>query len=86
MISIIVIKKILPYLRKTGFKSFRMSIAWTRIFPQGDELEANEEGLAFYDRVFDELLINYGIEPVVTISHYEMPVNLVKEVWWLEKP
>ncbi|WP_338449408.1 6-phospho-beta-glucosidase [Niallia oryzisoli] len=61
-----------------GFKVFRMSIAWTRIFPNGNELEANEEGLAFYDRVFDELYKN-GIEPVVTISHYEMPVNLVKK-------
>lgn len=61
-----------------GFKAFRMSIAWTRIFPKGDELEANEEGLAFYDRVFDELH-KYGIEPVVTISHYEMPLHLVKE-------
>ncbi|MFX0561175.1 glycoside hydrolase family 1 protein [Tepidibacillus infernus] len=61
-----------------GFKAFRMSIAWTRIFPKGDELEPNDEGLAFYDRVFDELH-KYGIEPVVTISHYEMPVHLVKE-------
>jgi len=61
-----------------GFKVFRMSIAWTRIFPQGTELEPNEEGLAFYDRVFDELH-KHGIEPVVTISHYEMPLNLVKE-------
>ncbi|WP_419883472.1 glycoside hydrolase family 1 protein [Peribacillus sp. B-H-3] len=61
-----------------GFKSFRMSIAWTRIFPKGDELEPNEEGLAFYDRVFDELH-KYGIEPVVTISHYEMPLHLVKK-------
>lgn len=61
-----------------GFKAFRMSIAWTRIFPNGDELEANEEGLSFYDRVFDELH-KYGIEPVVTISHYEMPLHLVKE-------
>lgn len=60
-----------------GFKVYRMSIAWTRIFPNGDELEPNEAGLAFYDRVFDELH-KYGIEPVVTISHYEMPVNLVK--------
>ncbi|WP_018931956.1 glycoside hydrolase family 1 protein [Gracilibacillus lacisalsi] len=60
-----------------GFKVFRMSIAWTRIFPKGDEKEPNEEGLAFYDRVFDELH-KHGIEPVVTISHYEMPVNLVK--------
>lgn len=61
-----------------GFKVYCMSIAWTRIFPNGNELEANEGGLAFYDRVFDELH-KYGIEPVVTISHYEMPVNLVKE-------
>ncbi len=61
-----------------GFKAFRMSIAWTRIFPNGDEIEANEEGLVFYDRVFDELN-KYGIEPVVTISHYEMPLHLVKE-------
>lgn len=61
-----------------GFKAFRMSIAWTRIFPNGDELEPNEEGLAFYDKVFDELLKN-GIEPVVTLSHYEMPLHLVTE-------
>ncbi|WP_080848612.1 glycoside hydrolase family 1 protein [Cytobacillus gottheilii] len=61
-----------------GFKVYRMSIAWSRIFPDGNEAEPNEEGLAFYDRVFDELH-KYGIEPVVTISHYEMPLNLVKE-------
>jgi 6-phospho-beta-glucosidase len=61
-----------------GFKCFRMSIAWTRIFPRGDEKEPNEEGLKFYDAVFDELL-KYGIEPVVTISHYETPLTLVKE-------
>jgi 6-phospho-beta-glucosidase len=58
-----------------GFKCYRMSIAWTRIFPNGDELEPNEAGLEFYDRVFDEL-IKYGIEPVVTLSHYEMPLHL----------
>lgn len=61
-----------------GFKAFRMSIAWTRIFPNGDEAEPSEEGLQFYDRVLDELR-KYGIEPVVTISHYEMPLHLVKE-------
>lgn len=61
-----------------GFKTFRMSISWSRIFPKGDELVPNEEGLAFYDRVFDELL-KYNIEPVVTISHYELPLHLVKE-------
>ncbi|UFT99873.1 glycoside hydrolase family 1 protein [Radiobacillus kanasensis] len=61
-----------------GFKTFRMSIAWSRIFPNGDELEPNEEGLAFYDRVFDELA-KYNIEPLVTISHYETPLHLIKE-------
>jgi len=61
-----------------GFKVFRMSIAWSRIFPNGDELEPNEEGLAFYDRVFDELA-KYDIEPLVTIAHYETPLHLIKE-------
>ena len=60
-----------------GFKAFRTSIAWTRIFPNGDETEPNEEGLQFYDRLFDELR-KHQIEPVVTISHYEMPLGLVK--------
>ena len=60
-----------------GFKCFRTSIAWTRIFPNGDELEPNEEGLKFYDNLFDELL-KYHIEPVITLSHFEMPYHLVK--------
>ncbi|EEL19847.1 6-phospho-beta-glucosidase [Bacillus toyonensis] len=60
-----------------GFKCFRMSIAWTRIFPNGDELEPNEEGLKFYDDIFSELA-KYNIQPIVTISHYEMPLALVK--------
>lgn len=59
-----------------GFKAYRMSIAWTRIFPNGDDAEPNEAGLKFYDDVFDELH-KYGIEPVVTLHHYEMPLNLV---------
>lgn len=58
-----------------GFKCYRMSIAWTRIFPTGEEDEPNEKGLAFYDAVFDECL-KYNIEPIVTISHYEMPLHL----------
>jgi len=58
-----------------GFKCFRMSLAWTRLFPNGDELEPNEEGLAFYDRVFD-CLIKHNIVPIVSLSHYEMPLNL----------
>ncbi len=61
-----------------GFKCFRMSIAWTRIFPTGMEEEPNEAGLAFYDKVFDELQ-KYGIEPLVTISHYELPYALVEQ-------
>ncbi|MFL4358855.1 6-phospho-beta-glucosidase [Streptococcus uberis] len=61
-----------------GFKCFRTSIAWSRIFPNGDEREPNEEGLQFYDNVFDELL-KYGIEPVITLSHFEMPYHIAKE-------
>lgn len=60
-----------------GFKVFRMSIAWSRIFPNGDDAEPNEKGLQFYDDVFDELA-KYGIEPLVTISHYETPLALAK--------
>lgn len=65
-------------LAEMGFKTFRLSIAWTRIFPLGDEAEPNEAGLKFYDAVFDECL-KYGIEPLVTLSHYEMPYGLVKK-------
>ena len=65
-------------LAEMGFKCFRLSINWTRIFPNGDDKTANEDGLKFYDDVFDECL-KYGIEPVVTISHYETPYNLVKK-------
>ncbi|MEI1232302.1 glycoside hydrolase family 1 protein [Enterococcus mundtii] len=61
-----------------GFKSYRFSIAWTRIFPQGDEQTPNEAGLAFYDELIDTCL-SYDIEPVITISHYEMPLHLAKE-------
>jgi 6-phospho-beta-glucosidase len=61
-----------------GFKCFRTSIAWTRIFPKGDEKEPNEDGLKFYDDVFDELL-KYKIEPIITLSHFEMPYHLAKE-------
>ena len=61
-----------------GFQCFRTSIAWSRIFPQGDEDTPNEEGLQFYDNLFDELR-RYGMEPVVTLSHFEMPYGLVKK-------
>lgn len=61
-----------------GFKTFRLSINWTRIFPTGMEEKPNEKGLEFYDKVFDECL-KYGIEPLVTISHYELPYALVEK-------
>lgn len=61
-----------------GFKTLRISIAWSRIFPNGDEDKPNEKGLEFYDSLFDELL-KYGIQPLVTLSHYEMPLNLLKK-------
>lgn len=60
-----------------GFNCLRLSIAWTRIFPNGDESEPNEEGLAYYDRIFDELT-KHDITPFVTLSHYEMPYALVE--------
>ena len=60
-----------------GMKAFRLSITWSRIFPNGDEQEPNEEGLAFYDRVFDECR-KYGIEPIVTLMHFDMPYHLLK--------
>ena len=71
-------KEDIALLAEMGFKSFRTSIAWTRIFPRGDEDEPNEEGLKFYDDVFDELR-KYNIEPLVTLCHFELPWALVKE-------
>lgn len=61
-----------------GFKTFRTSIAWSRIFPKGDEAVPNEKGLQFYDRLFEECL-KHGIEPLVTLSHYETPLHLARE-------
>lgn len=60
-----------------GFKVFRTSIVWSRIFPKGDEEQPNEAGLEFYDRVFEECR-KYGIEPLVTLSHYETPLYLAE--------
>lgn len=61
-----------------GFKVYRMSIAWSRIFPNGNDEKPNEKGLEFYDNVFDECK-KYGIEPLVTLSHYETPYHLAKK-------
>ncbi len=60
-----------------GFKTFRMSIGWSRIFPKGDEEEPNEEGLGFYEEEFRECK-KYGIEPLVTITHFDCPMHLIK--------
>lgn len=64
-----------------GFTIYRLSINWSRIFPSGDEIQPNEAGLAFYNRVFDELE-KYNIEPLVTISHFETPLGLQKYGSW----
>ena len=61
-----------------GFKTYRLSIGWTRIFPLGDEAEPNEEGLAFYEDLFRECK-KHGIEPLVTITHFDCPIHLIKE-------
>ncbi|REF26171.1 6-phospho-beta-glucosidase [Xenorhabdus cabanillasii] len=61
-----------------GFTCLRTSIAWSRIFPQGDETQPNEAGLAFYDKLFDEMA-KHGIKPLITLSHYEMPWALVRK-------
>ena len=71
-------KEDLALFEEMGFKCFRTSIAWSRIFPNGDEKLPNELGLKYYDDLFDEM-IKRGMEPVVTISHYEMPLYLAKQ-------
>ena len=71
-------KEDIALLAEMGFRAFRMSIAWTRIFPTGREDCPNEAGLRFYDDVFRELK-RYGIEPIVTISHYECPLQMVRD-------
>lgn len=61
-----------------GFTALRLSIDWARVYPKGDEEQPNQEGLDFYISVIDELL-KYGIEPIITLYHFEMPVHLVRE-------
>ncbi|MBV7434676.1 glycoside hydrolase family 1 protein [Cardiobacteriaceae bacterium TAE3-ERU3] len=75
----------LALMKEMGFKAFRISIAWTRIFPQGDERQPNEAGLAFYDRLIDCIIKN-GMQPVVTLSHYETPIGLTQK-WnsWIDR-
>ncbi|MBF2562799.1 glycoside hydrolase family 1 protein [Listeria seeligeri] len=64
---------------EAGFKTFRMSINWTRIFPTGMESEPNEKGLQFYEDVFLELK-KYNIEPLVTIAHFDIPIQITNEL------
>ena len=71
-------KEDIKLFKEMGFKCFRTSISWSRIFPNGDDEYPNEEGLKFYDGLIDELLKN-DIEPVITLSHFEIPYNLVKK-------
>ena len=68
----------LALLKEMGFKCFRTSISWSRIFPNGDEAEPNEAGLKFYDDLIDEI-IKDGMEPIITMSHYDIPLHLVTE-------
>jgi 6-phospho-beta-glucosidase len=70
-------KEDIALFKELGFNAYRTSIAWTRIFPDG-EGEVNEEGLGFYDAVFDELLAN-GIQPVITLYHFDLPLALAKK-------
>ena len=78
-------KEDIALLAEMGFKVFRMSISWARIYPTGYEERPNEEGLAFYHQVFQELH-KYGIEPLVTIIHYENPVTLTEDLNGWENP
>ncbi|MEG0661352.1 MAG: glycoside hydrolase family 1 protein [Anaerorhabdus sp.] len=71
-------EKDLKLLSGIGMNSFRISINWSRIYPNGDDDHPNEEGLQFYDKLVDEIIAN-GMEPLITLSHYEMPLNLATE-------
>lgn len=71
-------KEYIALFGEMGFKTYRMSIAWSRIFPKGDEEKPNEEGLKFYENVFKECH-KYGIEPLVTITHFDCPIGLIEK-------
>ena len=72
-------------MKELGLKSYRFSIAWTRIYPNGDDEQINEKGLAFYDKIINRLN-GYGIEPIVTIYHFDFPYSLQKKYGgWSDK-
>lgn len=71
-------KSDLALMKELGLKAFRTSISWSRIFPKGDEITPNEKGLKFYDELIDEIIKN-DMEPIITMSHYDIPLHLVTE-------
>lgn len=78
-------KEDIALMGEMGFKAFRMSINWSRIYPNGDDAQPNEEGLRFYDEVFEECH-KYGIEPIVTINHFDLPLHLATAYeGWLDR-
>lgn len=72
-------KEDIVLLAQMGFKCFRFSIAWTRIFPHGDDDQPNEEGLAFYEAILKEC-VRHHMEPLVTISHFDCPIHLIETI------
>ena len=71
-------KEDITLMAEMGFTVFRTSIAWARLYPKGDEAEPNPEGIAFYRAMFEECR-KYGIEPLVTLCHFDVPMHLVVE-------
>ena len=75
----------LALMKQLGLKAFRTSINWARIYPNGDDEQPNEEGLQFYDDLIDTIVAN-GMEPIITLFHYELPLKLVTEYGgWRDK-
>ena len=78
-------KEDLALFAEMGFKVLRVSIAWSRLYPTGEELQANPEGIEFYKNVLKEMK-DLGIEPLITLSHYEMPIELaLKYNGWTDR-
>ena len=77
-------KEDIKLFKELGLKAFRTSINWARIFPNGDDESPNEAGLKFYDELFDELLKN-DLEPVITLSHFEISVCFIQKIWRFQK-
>ena len=74
-------KEDVSLMRELGIKAYRFSICWSRIFPDGTG-KVNEKGVKFYSDLIDELISN-GIEPYVTLFHWDLPYELHKKGGWL---